>query len=211
VTLANGERASGRKLLLATGLVDKLPELPGLRELYGKSAFHCPYCDGWEVRDKPIAVYGEGCEGFKLAMTLRIWTQDVVLLTNGSADFDKKDKETLARMKIVVRSERVARLEGADGILQRVVFEGGESVARSALFLKMVQVQGSDLARKLRLPVSEEDGIKKGGKYEETYIKGVFVAGDASKDLLLAIVAAAEGAQAAFGMNCELQEEDQRA
>lgn len=209
VTLVSGERLRARKLLLATGLVDLLPDIPGLNELYGTSVFHCPYCDAWEVRDKPIAVLSNGGEGFKLATTLRVWSDDVILFTNGMCEFEKADAEALARLKIGVRHERVERLEGKDGVLQRIVFEDGATLARRALFLKTKQVQRSDLAKKLRVPVSEEKGIEKGDKHEETYVNGVFVAGDASKDLLMAIVAASEGAQAAFGINCELQLEDQ--
>jgi thioredoxin reductase len=209
VTLASGERLRCRKLLLATGLVDELPELKGLRDFYGTSVFHCPYCDAWEVRDKPLGVFSNGAEGTKLAMTVRMWSDDVILFTNGPVELEKADADGLERLGIQVFQDRVDRLEGKDGVLERVVFEDGSSIPRRALFLKTKQKQQTDLAKKLRLPVSEDTGIKKGGKYEETYVKGVFVAGDASKDLLMAIVAAAEGAQAAFGINCELQAEDQ--
>ncbi|MCK6587343.1 MAG: NAD(P)/FAD-dependent oxidoreductase [Polyangiaceae bacterium] len=209
VTLVSGERRRCRKLLLATGLIDELPELLGLNDFYGTSVFHCPYCDAWEVRDKPLGVLSQGAEGVKLATTVRMWSSDVVLFTNGPADLEKADTETLERLGISLCQERIERLEGAGGVLERVLLEGGRSVPRRALFLKTKQRQHADLAKKLRVPVSQENGIEKGGKYEETYVKGVFVAGDASKDLLMAIVAASEGAQAAFGINCELQREEQ--
>jgi thioredoxin reductase len=209
VTLASGERLRCRKLLLATGLVDELPELKGLKDFYGTSVFHCPYCDAWEVRDKPLGVFSNGAEGVKLSMTVRMWSDDVILFTNGPVELEKDAADGLERLGIQVFQDRVDRLEGKDGVLERVVFEDGSSIPRRALFLKTKQKQQTDLAKKLRLPISEDNGIEKGGKYEETYVKGVFVAGDASKDLLMAIVAAAEGAQAAFGINCELQAEDQ--
>lgn len=213
VTLTSGERLRSRKLLLATGLVDQIPELAGLPEMYGKSVFHCPYCDGWEVCDKAIAVYAQGCDGVRLAKTMRQWSRDIVLCTDGPGgpELDEKERAGLARLGVGLREERILRLEGKNGMLERIAFEGGATLARSAMFLKCAQVQTSDLAYKLRIPVSEEDGIKKkkGATHEQTYAKGVFVAGDASKDLLLAIMAAAEGANAAFGINCELQEEDE--
>ena len=209
VTLLSGERVYSRKLLLATGLTDELPDLPGLSEFFGTSVFHCPYCDAWEVRDKPLSVFSNGAEGVKLSTTVRMWSDDVVLFTNGPVELEKEDAETIQRLGIKLCQERVARLEGKDGILERVVFEDGSSIPRRAMFLKTRQKQTSDLAYKLRLPVTDEHGIEKAAKYEETYIRGVFVAGDASKDLLMAIVAASEGAQAAFGINCELQVEDQ--
>jgi thioredoxin reductase len=209
VTLVSGERLRARKILLATGLVDELPELEGLKDFYGTSVFHCPYCDAWEVRDKPLSVFSNGAEGVKLSATVRMWSDDVILFTNGPVDLEKEDADLLDRLGITLCQGRVARIEGKDGILERVVLEDGGSVPRRAMFLKTKQKQCSDLAKKLRVPMTEENGIKKGGKYEETYVRGVFVAGDASKDLLMAIVAAAEGAQAAFGINCELQSEDQ--
>jgi thioredoxin reductase len=176
--------------------------------MYGKSVFHCPYCDGWEVRDRPLAVYGRGAAGVRLALTLRTWSSDVALCTDGPAEaLTEGDAALLARRRIAVVEARIIRLEGKDGMLERIVHERG-SLPRSALFLKTSPEQRSDLAAELRCAVNEDSGVEVAGKHEETYVKGVFVAGDASKDLLLAIVAAAEGADAAFGINCELQDEE---
>jgi thioredoxin reductase len=208
VTLATGERLGSKKIVLATGLVDELPEIPGIEPLYGKSVHHCPYCDGWEVRDQPIAVYGPETSGVALCMTLTTWTSDIVLCTDGPAKFEKSDADKLARKGIKVREERIARLEGEGSELRRIVFEDGSAIERKALFLKCAQKQRSDIAATLRCKVTDEHGVET-GKYEATCVKGVFVAGDASRDVLLAIVAAAEGAKAAFGINCELQEEEE--
>ncbi|WP_438025980.1 NAD(P)/FAD-dependent oxidoreductase [Sorangium sp. So ce233] len=208
VTLEGGERLVCRKLLLATGLVDRLPELPGLAAMYGKSVHHCPYCEGWEVRDQPIGVYGQGCTGISMALNMKTWSDDVVLFTDGPASIPKAEARRLERHGVGVREERIARLEGRDGMLERVVFEDGSSVERRALFLKTTLEQGSDLAKKLRCKVTDAHGVETADKHEETTCEGVFVAGDASRDVLLAIMAAAEGADAAFGINCALQEED---
>lgn len=208
VVLSGGEVVLGRKLLLATGLVDELPDIEGLRELYGESVFHCPYCDGWEVRGQPLAVYARGSEGVGLAVSLTTWSQDIVLCTDGPARLDAEGAEKLDRAGIIVREDRIRRLERRAGALARIVFEGGGGIERRAMFLKIRQRQGSDLAFRLRVPVTEERGVET-GKLERTPIRGLFVAGDASRDVLLAIVAAAEGATAGFGMNTELQEEDQ--
>lgn len=208
VELATGDRLLARKIVLATGLADRLPDVPGIQEMYGKSVFHCPYCDGWEVRDKPLAVYGRRADGVRLALTLRTWSSDVVLCTDGPAEgLTEQDAALLARRHIAVVEERIVRLEGRDGMLEHIVHEGG-SLPRSALFLKTSPEQRSDLAAKLRCAVDEHSGVEIAGRHEETHVKGVFVAGDASKDLLLAVVAAAEGASAAFGINCELQDEE---
>jgi len=87
---ADGSRHDSRKLLLATGVVDELPEIEGLQELYGTSVHHCPYCDGWEWRDQPLAVYGRGEEGPALALALTVWSPDLVLCTAGLTIFRMK-------------------------------------------------------------------------------------------------------------------------
>jgi thioredoxin reductase len=210
VTLAGRDTVAARKLLLATGVIDLLPEIPGLRELYGKSVHHCPYCNGWEERDKPLAAYGPRDTGAGLALTLLRWSPDVVLFTDGPAELEDDERERLARNRVEVREERIARLEGSGGRLSTIHLHGGGSVARSAMFVKAEHIQRSSLAAKLGCEVDSRKGVRRGGKWEETRTKGVFVAGDATQDLLLAIVAASEGAKAAFGINKELCEEDER-
>ena len=119
VTLADGQVHQSRKLLVATGVKDNLPEIPGFQELYGKSVFHCPYCDGWEVRDQPLAIYGRGDRGLGLSLELTGWSRDLVLCTDGPAEIAPDDLARLDRNGIRVRDERVVRLEGQDR-LERV-------------------------------------------------------------------------------------------
>src|ERR1051325_6140674 len=83
ITLNSGQRLASRKLLLATGVIDELPQINGLQDFYGTSVFHCPYCDGWEMRDQPLAVYGRGENGAGLALELKLWSQQLVLCTDG--------------------------------------------------------------------------------------------------------------------------------
>lgn len=207
--LADGRTVESRKLLIATGVVDRLPELEGLRPLYGKSVFVCPYCDAWELRGRPLAVHG--AEGAKLALSLRTWTDDVVLLTDGAPAPDGEEGERLAAAGVRVIDAPVQRLVGEAGQLQRVEFADGSSLRRRAMFLKLAkQTQQCDLAEQVGAEVGHECGIKSGLRAETTR-SGVFVAGDASIDLMFAIVAASEGATAAFAINNELQEEEQAA
>ncbi|MEP6592795.1 MAG: NAD(P)/FAD-dependent oxidoreductase, partial [Acidobacteriota bacterium] len=92
VTLEDGTVALSRKLLIATGVVDHLPEIDGITELYGRSVFHCPYCDGWELRDQPVAIYGQGQRGVGLSLELTAWTRDIVLCTDGPAEIDADER-----------------------------------------------------------------------------------------------------------------------
>lgn len=206
VTVADGKRLRCRKLLIATGVVDELPPIEGLDAFYGRSVFHCPYCDGWESRDLPIAVYARSANGVGLAIKLTVWSKDIVLCTDG-VRIGSKHVERLTRYNIAWRRDPIARLEGAGGKLRRIVFENGESLARRVMFFSMGQRQGSDLAHQLGCGFTSRGAVRT-GEYEITDIPGVYVAGDASKMVQLAIVAAAEGAQAAFAINTALVTED---
>ena len=208
VTLATGENIRSRKLLIATGVVDNLPTIEGFRELYGRSVFHCPYCDGWEVRDQPLAIYGRGERGLGLSLELTAWSRDLVLCTDGPSEIDAEGLERLTRHRIAVREERIVRLEGnGDGILQRIVFDKGEPLDRRALFFTTGQFQRSDLSTRLGCEINEK-GTVRTGKYETTHLPGLYVAGDASRAVQWVVVAAAEGAEAAFAINTDLIKED---
>jgi thioredoxin reductase len=207
VTLADGTSVRSRKLLVATGVCDNLPEIPGIQAMYGRSVFHCPYCDGWEIRDQPIAIYGQEHRGIGLSLELTAWSRDLVLCTDGPGGIGGDDRARLARNGIRIREERVAALEGRDGMLERIVFESGEPLPCRAMFFSAGQFQRSQLAVRLGCEVSEK-GTVWTGKYESTHLPGLYVAGDASRAVQWVIVAAAEGAEAAFAINTDLINED---
>jgi len=206
VSLADGSELASRKLLIATGVADNIPEIPGFRELVGKGVFHCPYCDGWEVRDRPLAIYGRGARGLGLSLELIGWSRDLVLCTDGPVDIDADGLDRLRRNGIAVRDDRIARLDGPER-LERIVFEQGEPLARHALFFTTGQTQQSKLALSLWCEFNEK-GTVRTRRYETTHLPGLYVAGDASRAVQWVIVAAAEGAEAAFAINTDLLKED---
>jgi len=207
VTLADGAVVRSRKLLVATGVCDNVPEVPGIQELYGRSVFHCPYCDGWEVRDQPLAIYGRAHRGVGLALELTAWSRDLVLCTDGPAEIGDDDRARLARNGIAIREDRVSALEGRNGILERILFTAGAPLPRRALFFTAGQFQRSELAIRLGCEFNDK-GTVRTGKYESTHLPGLYVAGDASRAVQWVIVAAAEGAEAAFAINTDLIQED---
>jgi thioredoxin reductase len=207
VTLATGERKHARKLMLATGVVDSLPNIVGFRDFYGRSVFHCPYCDGWEVRNQPLAIYGRGERGLGLSLELTVWSRDLVLCTDGPPEIDDEGRARLERNRILLREDKVARLEGHEGILQAVVFDNGERLARRAMFFTTGQSQRSDLSIHLGCEFNDK-GTVRTGKYETTHLPGLYVAGDASRAVQWVVVAASEGAEAAFAINTDLIKED---
>jgi thioredoxin reductase len=202
--VADGCCLESRKLLLATGVVDHLPRLEGIDQFYGTSVFHCPYCDGWEMRDQPLAAYGQGKSGAGLALSLKTWSRDVVLCTDGRARLRAHDRERLERHGVPVRQDRIERLEGRDGVLERIVFQGGEAILRRGIFFSTGQNEACDLAAKLGCQFAPQ-GTVRTNLLQETNVPGLYVAGDACKDVQLAIVAAAEGAKAGFAINTALQ------
>jgi thioredoxin reductase len=207
IVCADGRQLSARKLLLATGMVDELPDVEGLAGLYGISIHHCPYCDAWEWRDQPIGIYGKGDEGSALALGLTVWSDDLVLCTDGPSGLSDDHRDQLIRQGIEIREEQIARLEGRDGLLERIVFDTGEILPRSALFVCAGQHQGSGLARKLGCHFTEKGAVDT-GTCEATDVPGLYVAGDASKEAQFVIVAAAEGAEAGMAINKALLKED---
>jgi thioredoxin reductase len=206
VRLSGGRRVSSRRLLLATGVSDRLPEVEGARELYGRSLFHCPYCDGWESRDLPLAVYGASTAAVGLALGLTTWSSDVVLCTDGKR-LRTGGRRRLSRKGIPVRGERIKRFEGAEGRVERIVFREGDSLARRAIFFQSGAHQKSPLAEKLGCEFDRRGAVRT-NDLEGTRVPGLYVAGDASDDVQLVIVAAAEGAKAGFAINSSLQKED---
>lgn len=203
ITLEGGERVRGRTLLLCTGVVDEVPDIDGIAALYGKSVHHCPFCDGWEHRDQPIAVHGcdDTAAGYALGM-LR-WSRDLVLCTNGTDLLSGDDTASLARHGIAVRRERILRLEGSGGQLERIIFATGAPLERTALFFCGGQHQHADFAARIGAQLTEKGVVDTRGA-ERTSVPGLWVAGDASKDAQLVIVAAAEGAAAAVSINTYL-------
>ncbi len=206
LTLADQTELLARKLLLATGVRDHVPELPGIQDFYGKSVHHCPYCDAWEWRDRPIAVYGRKRHGYALATALLNWSKDLVLVTNGRSGLTVKQKSELARLGIAVRTECIERLEGSGDRLQRIVFAGGGVLERDALFFSTGQNQCCDLTLKLGCIFTNEGTVKTDLK-GDTNVPGLYVAGDAGRDVQFVIVAASEGAKAGVAINEALQAE----
>jgi thioredoxin reductase len=214
VTLEDGTTVGTRKILLATGVQDELPEKPGFREFWGRGIYHCPYCHGWEVRDRPLAVLNSSEDAAERAALIRNWSRDLILLTDGPAKLEDGAREKLRVLGIPINETPISRLEGdrTSGILHRIVFEDGSEVSPEALFYRPPQRQRSDLAETLGCEF-ETTGplptlLKNDPMTKETTVPGVHVAGDAGTMLQGAIMAAASGASAAAFINHALITDD---
>jgi thioredoxin reductase len=203
VTISDIERVTAQALLLATGTCDQLPPIPGVRECYGISVHHCPYCDGWEHRDEPLSVIGRGSGAVGLALSLTTWTSHVTLCTNGWLP-KSAQREQLAAHRIALQSQRIVRLEHQHGHVHRVALERTDGVECRGVFFYSSQAQQSVFAKRLGCEFNRK-GTVKTDNLGETCVPGVYVVGDASRDVQFAVVAAAEGAKAGVAINKALQ------
>src|SRR5215210_2265041 len=135
VTLKDGRRVDARRLLITTGLVDELPDVPGVRERWGRDVLHCPYCHGWEVRDQPIGVLASGPRAAHQALLFRQWSADVILFLHTAPRPTDEEAEKLAARGIAVVEGEVASLKIVEDRLAGVRMGGGEVVALRALAL----------------------------------------------------------------------------
>lgn len=199
--LSGGHHERTRRVLLATGMQYRPPDVPGLAELWGRSVFHCPFCHGWEVRDQPLAVFGRGDRAVHQALLLRGWTDDVVVLTDGPADFTQDDRARFAAAGVSVDERPVAELVSEQGELAAIAFRDGTRLRRRGLLVAATLHQRSSLAEELGAVAGNAtplaaDPIDIDAMMRST-ATGVFAAGDVSAAMPQVASAVAAGSLAA--------------
>jgi thioredoxin reductase len=189
VRLRDGSELRTHALLLAHGLSYEPPALPGIEPLWGRSVFHCPFCDGWEVRDRALAVHGNGRDIVRTALIVSGWSTDVVLLTDGPARLGDAGQASLAAAGVRVREEPIRRLAGHDGRLDQIEFVSGPAERRDALFVRTRRRQPNGLAAALGCELTAAGTIVTDDDGRAT-VPGVYAAGDAATDRLRSLAAA---------------------
>ena len=209
VRTRDGVEHTGRILLLATGLVDEVPQIQGIERFYGRSVHHCPYCDGWEHRDDPIVVHGKGQEGADLAMEMICWSRNLTLCTDGASasEIPAECRAKLEKLHIPIIEKRVAELIGGGHQIERVRFEDGQEIGCRALFFAARQRQRSELVHQMGCVFRGDVCVEHDDTRAEG-VPGLYVAGNTSRGLQLVIMAAAEGTLAAFNINQALLDAD---
>ncbi|WP_051318133.1 NAD(P)/FAD-dependent oxidoreductase [Cohnella thermotolerans] len=207
VRTASGGAFEARKIILATGLKETLPDIGRIAEYYGTSLFSCPYCDGWEMRDRPLVVIAnDASKAAHMAQVLSNWSRDLLVCTNGSR-LTAEQREALALHGIRYKETGIRSLEGEHGRLERVRFEDGASEERTGGIVVSEWRQAADFAMSLGCRMNETGGIA-ADEARRTNVEGVFAAGDAAViSPAQLIVAAADGARAAIGVNSDLTHE----
>jgi thioredoxin reductase len=215
VELAGGRVLGARRLLVTTGLVDELPGIPGVRELWGTDVLHCPYCHGWEVRDQPIGVLATGPLAVHQALLWRQWSPDVTLFLHTAPEPADAEAEQLAARDVRVVRGEVAGVEAVGGRLSGVRLASGRVVARSALVVAPRFTARSAVLESLGLPaVDQEVGGHVIGSavpadpLGATAVPGVWVAGNVTDLRAQVISSAASGLMAGAAINADLLTED---
>ena len=205
--LADDTRLRSRTLLLAYGIVDELPPIDGLRQLWGTSVLHCPYCHGWELRDESLAVYGRGDEMVDLVRLVRGWSADVTLCTNGGSELADDQITQLSRWGVAIREQPILGFESISGVLQHVTFTSGPPLRCRAVFLRPAQRPQCDFAARLRC-AHTPIGLIKTDSAGQTSVQHVWAAGDITSPIQQVIFAAASGAAAAIDIHRGLLKSD---
>ncbi|MEU4835231.1 NAD(P)/FAD-dependent oxidoreductase [Streptosporangium sp. NPDC023615] len=217
VTLRDGSAVTARRLLVTTGLVDELPQVTGLAERWGREVLHCPYCHGWEVRDQPIAVLGDGPMAVHQALMWRQWSSRVTLLLHTAPEPGPEEYERLAARDIAVVKGKVDAVETSEDRLTGVTLADGRTVPCRAVVVAPYFAARSGVLTSLGLEATEQEmgGHVVGASVASdpsgaTAVPGVWVAGNVTLLTETVIGAAAAGLRAAVAINSDLIAEDTR-
>lgn len=208
VLLSDGQRVSARRLLIATGLRDELPDIPGLAARWARDVLHCPYCHGFEVRDRQLGVLGGSAESVRYVQTVRQWTTDVVFFTPPGSLTPLQRSELVARAIGIVEGT-VKRVLVENDQLSGVEMDDGRIIRRQALFVPPRFVPHNDLLARIGCEMDDSGWVVRDGTGLTT-IPGVWVAGNVANPRAQVITAAGEGSTSAIAINADLIEEDTR-
>ena len=212
LTLAGGDTVDARRVLLATGLVDELPEVPGVPELWGSTVLHCPFCHGWEVRGQRIGILGTGPMAVHQTLLFRQLSDDVTLFTHTMGEIEPAEREQLSALDVAIIDQTVDHLDIADGTLAAVALTDGDRIERDALVVAPKFVVRSALYFSLGGTLTDHPM----GQYVAadpmgaTDIPGVWAAGNVTNLAATVAVSMGAGVTAAGALHMDLITEDTR-
>ncbi|MED0866932.1 NAD(P)/FAD-dependent oxidoreductase [Bacillus safensis] len=201
-----GDTFKAKKIILATGLQDILPEIEGIHDVYGKTLFSCPFCDGWELKDKALALIAENQRALHMAKLLSNWTKDLIVFTNGHV-LAEEDKVLLTAHSIQVIDVPIVSIDQDNGQLRSLQLANGETVEREGGFVASEFKQSAPFAEKLGCQMTKNTGIET-DILGRTTVSGVFACGDNLGGPAQLVLAAAAGSQTGMGVIHELVQEE---
>lgn len=208
ITLEDKSSYTAKKIIIASGIKDIMPEpvIPGFNECWGISILHCPYCHGYEFKNKATALFANGEAAYDYAQMISNWTDNITILTNGSSEFSKKQSEKLKDKKIPVIEKTIASVNHVNGYITSVTFQDNEEIKVEALYAHLEYEQASTIPIQLGCKFTETDHIKI-DEFHHTNINGVFAVGDAASMYRSISNAISAGTIAATKLNKDLIEE----
>jgi len=200
IGLASGATFFARKLIFATGIKDVLTDIEGLASCWGISVLHCPYCHGYEVRNKKTGILGNGESAYDLSRLISNWTNNLTLFTNGPSALTGRQTEQLGRVGIVIVEQQIQKLDHIDGKLQDIVFKEGDRSSLSAIYAPAPFIQHCQILESLGCALTDEGYIKIDLSLQTT-IEGVFACGDNATRMRTVSNAVAMGTSAGIAVS----------
>ncbi|ULQ58435.1 NAD(P)/FAD-dependent oxidoreductase [Flavihumibacter rivuli] len=207
IQILSGETFLSRKLVIATGIKDLMPDIPGFAECWGKSVLHCPYCHGYEVRHQKTGIFANGDTAFELATLISNWTNDLTLYTNGKSTITAQQLLKLQEHKINIVEAEIERLENKAGYISNIVFSNGTSAQAKAIYTRLPFVQHSSIPQALGCELTPEGYLKIDSAHRTT-VHGIYACGDNATRMRTVANAVAMGTTTGLMVNKDLIEED---
>lgn len=196
----------GKKLIFATGIKDEIPAIPGFMDCWGISVIHCPYCHGYEHRNKKTGIFADGEKAFHLASLVSNLTPHLTLFTNGSSNFSPEQKNRLKKNNIQINESKLVAIEHRKGYLQQVVFENGAKMRLEAMYASIPFQQQTAIPESLGCSLTEQ-GFLSVDPFLQTTVEGVYACGDNSSRMRSVANSVAAGNVAGAMVNMELTKE----
>ncbi|CAI8741221.1 NAD(P)/FAD-dependent oxidoreductase [Chryseobacterium sp. IT-36CA2] len=207
VEISSGEKFYAKKLILASGVKDIMPDIPGFAECWGISVIHCPYCHGYEVKNEVTGILSNGEMAYEFSKLIFNLTKNLTLFTNGKAALSKEQIEKLDQNKIMLNEDEIEGIQHENGYIQKLVFKNGQEVSLQALYAKIPFKQNVNVADDLGCELTEQ-GFIKVDMMQKTNIPGLFACGDNVTMMRSVANAIAQGNFAGAVVNKELSDEE---
>lgn len=206
VEVSSGSTFKGTKIIFATGLKDNLPAIRGFEDCWGISVLHCPYCHGYEVRHKEIAIIANGADAFEMVKLIGNWSPKLTLITNGVSTLSEDQTQKLQQLAIPVIEKEIRELTHSEGYINKIVFSDNSEHATTVIFARPKVSQHNSLPEQLSCQLTES-GLIKVDDFQRTTVSGVYAAGDCASMFRSVSSAVALGNKAGAFINKELIDE----
>ncbi|AZA55442.1 NAD(P)/FAD-dependent oxidoreductase [Chryseobacterium sp. G0201] len=206
VETKKGEIFNAKKLIIASGIQDIKPNIPGFSECWGISVLHCPYCHGYEVKNETTGIFANGDIAFEFSKMILNWTKDLTLFTNGKSSLSEEQTQKLKDKSINVNENEIEEITHEDGQIQKLTFKNGEEFLLKALYAKIPFQQNINVSDDLGCEITEQ-GFIKVDPFQKTNIYGVYACGDNVTMMRSVSNAIAQGNFAGAMVNKELVDE----